>query len=363
MRFFRFEKLSKKFTIESIPIPKRPSEHSVLLKVKGFGINRADLLQKMGRYPPPPGASDILGLEVVGHVESNESLFSKAEQETEQASHSLKNPTTSQLYGTIMGGGGYAEYVWADRRHLIPMGLTEKLCLEEMTAVPEVFLTAWQLLRYGNVFGYLKSLDRPAVLYLPAGASGVGTSLIQIAKALWPHVTVITTVSTPAKAKACLALGADYAVSYKTEGYSRLKELIGEITDGRGVDVVLDCLGPGQADFTLEILKPEGVWVVYSLLAGLQNSNPNFLRSIFLKKVTMINTLLRNRSGEYKAELISSFNTTVMPLVLDGSVRPVVHKVNRIDFADEETAVRNLEELHSIMEQNLNTGKLLAIVE
>lgn len=357
MRHFRFDKLSKKFVVETCSIPSKPFEEAVLLKVKGFAVNRADLLQKKGLYPPPKNAPDFLGLEVLGEIQESSSFISSYPKNT--------------LFGTIVPGGGYAEYVWAHQRHLIPFtsslestnGPKSCIDLREMAGLAEVFLTAWQLIRYGNIYNRFENKSEPAVVYLPAGASGVGTSLIQIIKKLWPHVKVFTTVSTESKAEACKQLGADYVVNYKQQGYESLKKLIMQVTDNKGVDAVLDCLGPGQSSFTLDIMRPEAVWVVYGLLAGSQQADPSFLRSLFLKKITLVNTLLRNRSDEYKAELVSSFNQRVLPNVLNGNIRPVVHQSRNVNFENPESAVSAITELHSIMEENANIGKLVVLLE
>jgi tumor protein p53-inducible protein 3 len=341
MKFFQYDKTHKKFLIQSTTLPKPKCPSHVIMDILGFGINRADILQKNGLYPPPKGTSEILGLEVVGKI--NHPDFDK-----------------NKIYTSIIPGGAYAEKCIVHKNHLIPF--SSSFSLSDLAGIPEVFLTAFQLIEYADIQGHLTNpiSDDPVSVYVPAGASGVGTTLIQLLRNLYPGIKIYASVSTNEKQQKCLELGADYVVNYKTEGYEKLNELIKENTKS-GLDAVFDCLGPGQADSIVKLLRPEATWVVYSMLTGMEVSNSKILASIFRKKIVMVNTMLRSRSDQYKTELVSRFKDKCYGLIEQGKVGPIIFKEVSLSFDLEGASL--LDDLHGIMENNLNIGKLVVLLK
>ena len=321
--------------------PASPAQ--VVMNVQGFGINRADLLQKQGLYPPPKNCPPVLGLELIGTV-------------------SHPDFDSSQLFGCIVPSGGYAQKCTVHRDHLIPLDFPH-LSLAEKTCIPEVFLTAFQLIEYADIQGHLSTpldKDRAPSVYIPAGASGVGTALIQLTRVMFPNARIFATVSTQEKKEKCLSFGADHVVNYKEEGYDALAQSIKETTQG-GLDAVFDCLGPGRAKDTLGLLRPEATWVVYAMLTGAEHDNQMMLAGLFRKKIVMVNTMLRSRSDGYKASLTARFREKVVPLIQQKVVSPVLFEQVCVSF-DEEGAEK-LDDLHSIMESNQNIGKLVVLLE
>ena len=293
----------------------------VLLKVAAAGVNRADLLQRSGLYPPPAGESDILGLEVAGTV-----VAVAAEVSSEWLGEAV--------FG-LVPGGGYAQYVALPAEHLIKKPAS--LGMSEAAACAEVFLTAFQAMR---VVG---SLPDQGALLVHAGASGVGTAAIQLGKALGCFVAV--TVGSDDKAKACLALGADVAVNYKTQDF--VTEL--KAVRPQGFDLIIDPVAGDYITKDIQLLALDGQIVVLSMLGG--RMTPELDLGLMLKKRgQLLCSTLRNRTDGYKAALISDFNQEFGSALAEGKIKPVL--AQSIDWTEADKA-------HQLLASNAVVGKLV----
>jgi NADPH2:quinone reductase len=302
------------------PVP-LPGEHEVLVKVAAAGVNRPDVMQRQGLYPPPPGASDIPGLEIAGEVVA---LGGKAER--------------WKLGDKVMGlvvGGGYAQFCPLHEGHALP--IPENLSLIEAAAIPETFFTVWH-----NVFerGALKAGE---TLLVHGGSSGIGTAAIQLAKAIGARV--ITTAGTPDKCQACRALGADVAVNYKDEDFVAATKAA---THGRGADVILDMVGGDYIERNYEAAAVEGR-VVQIAFAGSPKATVDF-RRIMLKRLTHTGSTLRARSVEDKGAIARAVERHVLPLIAAGRVRPVIDST----FPLAQAALA-----HARMETSAHIGKIV----
>jgi putative PIG3 family NAD(P)H quinone oxidoreductase len=293
----------------------------LLVRIRATALNRADLLQRQGVYPPPDGASPILGLEMAGEVEAVGAFAGSWR--------------VGERVCALLSGGGYAEYVAipADMAIRIPPSLS----FEQAAAIPEVFLTAYQALFW------LARIKPGEVVLIHAGASGVGTAAIQLARA--GGARAIVTASRP-KHPACLGLGAEAAIDYREE---RFDEAAMRLTHRRGVDVVLDFIGADYFERNIESLATDGRLVVLALMGGSRVESVS-LRTLFRKRLHLHFSTLRNRSDGYKAELTQSFVDEMLPRFAAGELAPVIDAV--YDWSDAEVA-------QSRMQANLNTGKLV----
>ncbi|WP_288742513.1 NAD(P)H-quinone oxidoreductase [uncultured Rheinheimera sp.] len=293
----------------------------VLLKVAAAGVNRADLLQRSGLYPPPAGESDILGLEVAGTVVA--------------VAADVSSEWLGEAVFGLVPGGGYAQYVALPAEHLIKKPAS--LGMSEAAACAEVFLTAFQAMR---VVG---SLPDQGALLVHAGASGVGTAAIQLGKALGCFVAV--TVGSDDKAKACLALGADMAVNYKTQDF--VTEL--KAARPQGFDLIIDPVAGDYITKDIQLLALDGQIVVLSMLGG--RMTPELDLGLMLKKRgQLLCSTLRNRTDGYKAALISDFNQQFGMALAEGNIRAVL--AQSIDWAEAERA-------HQLLASNAVVGKLV----
>ena len=279
------------------PMP-TPGPGEVLLRVRAFGINRPDLLQRKGVYPPPPGASDIPGLEVCGDVVGGD-----------YAGTSLR---TGQRVVALVGGGGYADYCVAPAGQCIeaPAGLSDA----EAAAVPETFFTVWH-----NLFqrGALKAGEHVLV---QGGASGIGSTALQLAHALGARAWA--TAGTDAKCKACIGLGAERAINYRTEDFA---QVVREATGGRGVDVILDMVAGDYVAREVGCLADEGRLVIVAVQGGVAAA---FDASLLMRRrLSITGSTMRPRSVEFKTALAQSLRRQVWPLIESGRVRPRMHAV------------------------------------
>lgn len=298
-----------------------PTEDELLVKVHATALNRADTMQRAGNYPPPEGASPILGLELAGIVE--------------EAGSNTPGWQPGDRVMALLSGGGYAEY--AAVHHGMAMAVPPGLSLEEAAAIPEVFLTAFQALYW------LGDLQKGERVLIHAGASGVGTAAIQLVSEAGAHAYV--TASAP-KHDLCLSLGAEAAINYKEEDFA---ERVLEETDGRGVDLVLDFIGAPYFGKNLRALATDGRFVLLSMLGGRHVEGLD-LAKILRKRVQLLGTTLRARAVEYKKELSQDFAAYALPLFMDGALRPVIHTV--MDWTE-------AAEAHRMMEANENAGKIV----
>ena len=312
-------------TIGEVPTPE-PGPDEVLVKVHATALNRADTFQRQGHYPPPEGASDILGLEMAGTV-------------AEPGSEVLDWQEGDRVFA-LLDGGGYAEHtvVHKDRLMAVPPGLS----MREAAAVPEVFLTAYQALHW------LGGLQAGHHVLVHAGASGVGTAALQLARRAEAHPYV--TASAP-KHEVCRDLGAEATIDYQSENFAHR---IAERTDGRGVDIILDFIGAPYFHQNVDSLALDGRIVQLATLGGSTVEQVS-LRALMAKRAQLLASTLRSRSLAYKVQLTQEFASDVLPQFIDGQLEPVIDSV--YDWAE-------VADAHRRMENNENAGKIvLSIIE
>lgn len=299
-----------------------PNEGELLVRVHATALNRADLLQRRGLYPPPPGAPEILGLEMAGVVE--------------QVPAGCSEYNVGDRVCALLPGGGYAEYVTIPTQMAIP--IPQGLSFEEAAAVPEVFLTA-----YLNLF-WLGGLTRDSTVLIHAGASGVGTAAIQLVREVGARALV--TAGSAEKIERCLKLGATGGWNYKEGGFASWAL---EKTEGKGVNLILDFVGAPYFEGNLQALAMDGRLVVIGTMGGTEISNFN-LGKLMAKRLQVIGTTLRNRKLEDKIRLTKDFCDFALPRFEDGRLKPIVDSV----FEFNEVA-----KAHEYMESNANIGKIV----
>jgi putative PIG3 family NAD(P)H quinone oxidoreductase len=298
-----------------------PGPGEVVLEMAATAVNRADTLQRQGFYPPPPGASDVLGLECSGTVAA--------------IGPEVKDWSVGDQACALLAGGGYAERVLVPAGQLMPV--PDGVDLVAAGALPEVACTVWS-----NVF-MVAGLQRDETLLVHGGAGGIGTFAIQLAHALGARV--ITTAGSPEKLDACRSLGADVAVNYREQDFV---EEVRAATDGRGADVILDNMGAKYLSRNVEALATEGRLVVIGMQGGSKAELD--LGALMRKRGAVIATSLRARPTEEKAAICASVVEHVWPLVADGSVRTLVHTTLPLEEAREG---------HRIMEASGHIGKIV----
>lgn len=314
------EKGAEALKIGEVALPQIGDE-DVLIKVAASGINRPDLLQRDGLYPAPKGHSPILGLEVSGVVVAVGPMVSDIQM--------------GEQVAALVNGGGYAEYCSAHHGSVLP--IPNGLVIDEAAGLPETFFTVWH-----NVFerGHLKAGDW---LLVHGGTSGIGTTAIQMAKAF--AAKVIVTAGSDEKCEACLSLGADAAINYKSQDFvERTKEL----TEGRGVDVILDMVGGDYIERNFAAAAVEGRIVQIAFLSGAKYE-VNFVR-LMLKRLTLTGSTLRVRSNEVKAGIANELRKNIWPLLENGTIKPIIAK--KFPFED-------VVEAHKLMESSQHIGKIL----
>jgi NADPH2:quinone reductase len=305
---------------EERPIPTLgPAE--VLVRVAAAGVNRPDVMQRMGHYPPPKGASDIPGLEIAGQVVAIES--------------DVKRWRVGDQVTALVAGGGYAEYCAVPESNALPV--PERLSAVEAAAIPETFFTVWH-----NVFERGR-LEAGETLLVHGGSSGIGTTAIQLAKAFGARV--IATAGSPEKCEACRKLGADVAVNYRTEDFvARTKEATG----GKGAELILDMVGGDYIERNYEAAAVEGR-IVQIAFQGSAKANVNFMR-VMLKRLTHTGSTLRARSVADKAAIARAVEDKVWPLIAAGKIKPVIYQT----FPLAEAAAA-----HALMESSRHIGKIV----
>jgi NADPH2:quinone reductase len=276
------------------PVP-APRAGEILLAVHAAGLNRADVLQRLGKYPPPPGASDILGMEAAGEVVA--------------VGPDVRRWKPGDRAMVLVTAGGYAEFCVAPEEVALP--LPERLSFAEGAAIPEAAFTVW-----ANVFG-LGRLRAGETLLVHGGASGIGTMAIQIAKTF--GATVIVTAGSDAKCAACRALGADLAVNYRTADFVAA---VMTATGGRGADVILDIVGGDYVAWNYAVAAEEGRIVQIATQAGSRAEVD--LRPLMVKRLVHTGSTLRGRATAFKAALAAEVRADVLPLIASGKVRPVI---------------------------------------
>jgi NADPH:quinone reductase len=307
-------------TAEPRAMPK-PGTGEILVKVAAAGVNRPDVMQRMGLYPPPPGATDIPGLEIAGVVVACGAGVRRWKE-------------TDQVMALVVGGG-YAEFCIAHESHALPV--PAGLSLIEAAAVPETFFTVWY-----NMFERGR-LTAGETALIHGGSSGIGTTAIQLAKAFGARV--VTTAGSPEKCEACRKLGADVAINYKTEDFVAATK---QATEGRGADVVLDIVGGDYVDRNYEAAAVEGR-IVQVAFQDSSRANVDF-RKLMFKRLTHTGSTLRARSVTDKGMIARAVEAKILPLILAGRVKPVI---------DSTFPLRQAAAAHARMETSQHIGKIV----
>jgi len=305
------------------PMP-QAGEGELLIRVSASGINRPDVLQRLGHYAPPPGTSDLPGLEVAGVVESGDAAA--------MARAGLK---VGDRVCALVAGGGYAEWCVAPVEQClpVPVGLSDI----EAASLPETFFTVWS-----NVFDRGR-LQVGETLLVQGGTSGIGVTAIQLARAF--GATVIVTAGTDEKCAACLALGAHHAINYKTQDFV---EEVKRLTAGKGVDVVLDMVAGDYVVREVECLAEDGRLVIIAVQGGVKSAFNAGL--VLRRRLTITGSTLRPRPVAFKGAIARALREHVWPLVAAAKVHPVIYRT----FAAADAA-----QAHALMESNQHTGKIV----
>ena len=304
-------------------------EADCLVKIEAAGLNRADLMQREGNYPPPPGCPEWMGLEIAGTV------VAMGEAAKEKSRWKIGDKVCA-----LLGGGGYAEYVSVKYDMLMPV--PKNTTMVEAAAMPEAFATAWL-----NLFteGKAKAGD---TLLITGGNSGLASVTIRLAKAF--GLRVIATVRSARKAEAIRALGADRIVD--TSQMSLVDALKEELVQGHGVDIAMDCLGGEMMGKCLPYLNHGARWIMIAALAGTKTEID--LKNIYVKNVRIIGSTLRSRAPEVKAGILAELVRKVWPMVENGEIKPTIHKA---------LPIREAEAAQAILYQGENVGKVVMTVE
>lgn len=310
---------------EARPRPE-PSTGEILVKVAAAGINRPDVAQRKGNYPPPQGASpDIPGLEIAGTVV--------------EIGIGCKRWKVGDKVCALVTGGGYAEYCAIPEGQCLPV--PENLSFTEAASLPETYFTVWS-----NVFdrGQLKPGES---LLIHGGASGIGVAGIQLAKAWGAKVYV--TAGTEEKCAFCEKLGADRAIHYRKE---KFRDVIKDLTQSKGVDVILDMIGGDYTPDNIDILAEDGRLVLINAMRG--NEATIKLLTVMRKRLTITGSTLRARDTAFKADLASKLEKHVWPWLISGVVKPVIYKTFPLEMAHE---------AHRLMESNEHIGKIILTID
>lgn len=310
-------------TISEVPDP-APGPGEVVLDVAATAVNRADVLQRMGFYPPPPGASDVIGLECSGTVAA--------------VGDGVTDWAVGDRACALLAGGGYAEKVAVPAGQLMP--IPDGIDLVTAAALPEVACTVWS-----NVF-MTAALDEDDVLLVHGGAGGIGTFAIQLASARGHRV--FTTAGSQEKRERCVALGAEVAVDYRNEDFV---EVVRERTDGRGADVVLDNMGAKYLDRNIDVLADSGRLVIIGMQGGARAELD--IAKLLRKRGAVIATSLRSRPVEDKAWICADVVENVWPLIATGTIEPVVGTTLPLE---------EVVEAHRRLDGDGNIGKILLTV-
>jgi len=308
----------KSLSWKEVPDP-RPKKGEVVIDIHATALNRADLMQRAGNYPPPPGWPEWMGLEAAGVI-----------------SHAPANSRwrTGDKVCALLGGGGYAEQVAVPADMVLPV--PDGLSMEEAATLPEVFATAYlNLFLEGN-------MKRGEAIFIQAGASGLGSAAIQMAKEF--NAKVITTVGSEEKASFVRSLGADIVINHR-------QETIANVLEQHPVDVAMDCVAGANLGDCLAHMAAGGRWIVIATLGGTTSSID--MNAFFRKGLKLIGSTLRSRTPEMKAEILSGLENMLWPAFVSRRIKPIIHQVLPITEADA---------AHAILERNENLGKVVLTV-
>ena len=306
--------------LDQAPDP-APAPEQVLVRVRASALNRADTLQRQGQYPPPPGESEILGLELAGEVEAVGSAVTDV-------------AIGDRVFG-LVGGGGYAEKAVIDARMAMP--IPDSWSFTQAAAVPEVYFTAQE-----TIFT-LAGLQQGETILIHAGASGVGTAGIQMARQTGANVLV--TAGWAEKIQRCIDLGATAGCNYKEQDFA---EWVQRVTDGKGVDVIEDFIGAAYWDKNLNSLTIGGRLVLVGLMGGVKVETN--LGLILRKRLQVFGSVLRSRTLEDKIDITRRFQENWLPLLAAGTIKPTI---------DRSFPLAQANEAHQYMEDNKNFGKII----
>lgn len=301
-----------------------PGSGELLIRVTASGVNRPDVLQRMGHYPVPPGASDIPGLEVAGVIEGGDAQALAA------AGFKIGDRVCA-----LVAGGGYAEFCVAPVGQCLPVpkGLSDV----EAASLPETVFTVWS-----NVFDRAR-LQAGETLLIQGGSSGIGVTAIQMAKAMGAHV--IVTAGSDEKCAACLVLGADHAINYRTHDFA---QEVKRLTAGKGVNVILDMVAGSYVAREIECLEEDGRLVIIAVQGGVKSEINAGL--VLRRRLTVTGSTLRPRPLAFKEAIARACRLKVWPLIESGRIKPVVHGT---------FAANDASKAHALMESNLHVGKIV----
>lgn len=322
MKAIQINPTDKQLYIDHYPSP-TPADHELLIQVEATALNRADLLQKAGLYPPPAGSSPILGLEMAGTVigwGAGVSGFSKGD----------------RVCG-LLPGGGYAQQVVLPAD--LALSIPPEMSFTDAAALPEVFLTAFQAMHW------LAAIKTGDTILIHAGASGVGTAAIQLAKLAGAAKIYVT--ASKSKHAFCQQLGADVTIDYKSENFA---DLILDDSNNKGVNIIIDFVGGPNFNPNLKAIAVDGRMVMLAFLGGVKSDTPINLGPILRKRVKIMGSTLRARSLDYKAKLTADLRQHIWPHFADEKLRPVVDSIYHWEDANK---------AHLYMEENRNIGKIV----
>ncbi|WP_343293984.1 NAD(P)H-quinone oxidoreductase [Vandammella animalimorsus] len=310
----------------------QPGPGEALIRVSASGVNRPDVVQRRGLYPPPPGASDLPGLEVAGVIEAGDA-----------AALAQAGLAVGDRVCALLAGGGYAQYCTAPVAQCLPVprGLSD----EQAAALPETFFTVWS-----NVFERGR-LQPGETLLVQGGTSGIGVTAIQLAKAA--GATVIVTAGSDAKCAAARELGADHAINYKTADFA---EEARRLTDGRGVDVILDMVAGSYVQREVECLAEDGQLLIIAVQGGVDSGFNAAL--VLRRRLTITGSTLRPRPVAFKGAIAQALRAKVWPWLESGAVKPVLHaRFDALQAAD--GLPSGAARAHALMESNQHIGKIV----
>jgi NADPH2:quinone reductase len=310
---------------EVLKIQQRPlpniKEDEVLISVHAAGINRPDVMQRAGLYPPPPGVTDIPGLEVSGVIVS--------------AGQKVTKWKIGDSVCALVAGGGYAEYVNAPESQCLP--IPKGLTYREAASLPETYFTVWS-----NVFDRAKLAEQETIL-VHGGSSGIGTTAVQLCRALKRKIFV--TAGSDEKCRACEAIGATKAINYRSEDFA---ERIMALTDNKGVDVIIDMVAGDYLQRDLKCLADDGRLVIIAFLGGVK-TNIN-MTDILKRRLTITGSTLRPRSTKFKSSIATSLESRVWPLLESKVIEPLIFR---------SFPLKNAAEAHRLMESSQHIGKIV----
>ena len=301
-----------------------PQPNEILVKVAAAGVNRPDVLQRMGRYPVPPGASDLPGLEIAGEVSALGSA--------------VKNFKLGDKVCALASGGGYAEYCAVPEEQALPM--PKGLSALEAASLPETFFTVWS-----NVYDRARLAPGESLL-VQGGSSGIGVTAIQMAAAMGNRV--FATAGSDEKCAACVKLGAEQAINYKSQDFLAV---VKEATGGKGVDVILDMVGGDYVPRELKCLADDGRLVFIAMLGGTKTELD--INEVMRRRLVVTGSTLRPRPVEFKGAIARSLEKVIWPLIEAGKIKPVIYKTFPLAQASE---------AHRLMESSQHIGKIMLSV-